>query len=128
VRCAAGTLFSALIALVGCDRDPIVRLNDAEGRHSPRSHVNSVYVHVLAADGRDCMVNSQRMRCNAVGAYLKDDLHVGLSEAVTVGPDATGRAAVAGAESVRTRIRAAGYSDVWIVGFLTSPDHPNPDP
>ena len=68
------------------------------------------------------------MRCDGVAAYLKDDRHLPLFESVLVEPDGTGHAAIAEGETVRGNLRAAGYSDIMLIGFLTSPDHPNPDP
>jgi hypothetical protein len=117
----------ALVALCGCDRDAVVRVSEALDRHHPSGHVKFIHVRVLT-DGRSCIVDAQQMRCDGVAAYLKDDRHTDLSESVLVGPDGTGKAAIARADEVRWSLKAAGYSDVWTIGFLTSPDHPNPDP
>jgi hypothetical protein len=105
----------------------VVRLSETLDRHPPSGDVSSVHVSVLT-DGRNCIVDTQQMRCDAVPVYLKDDRHIALSETVVVGPEGTGKAEVARADGVRWKIKAAGYSDVWTIGFLTSPDHANPDP
>lgn len=87
------------------------------------------FVHVrVLTDGRNCIVDAQQMHCDVVAAYLKNDQHLPLSESVLVDSDGTGRAAIARGETVRGNLRAAGYSDILSIGFLTSPDHPNPDP
>jgi hypothetical protein len=102
-------------------------VGEALDRRHPSGHINFVHVRVLT-DGRDCIVDAQQMSCDVVGAHLKNDRHLPVSQSVLVDPDGTGRAPIARAEAVRSNLKEAGYSDVWTIGFLTSPDHPSPDP
>jgi len=110
----------ALVALCGCDRDAVVRVSEALDHRDPSGHVKFVHVRVLI-DGRNCTVDSQQMPCDGVAAYLKVDRHTDLSESVLVGADGAGKAAIARADEVRWNLKAEGYSDVWTIGFLTSP-------
>jgi hypothetical protein len=106
-------MFVLFIALVGC------------GSNEKTPKFTTVRVLI---DGENCLVDARQMRCDVVAAYMKNERHLRLSESVFVEPEGTGHAALARGETVRTRLRAAGYSDILSVGFLTSPDHPNPDP
>ncbi len=106
-------LFILLVALGGC------------GSSEKTRKITTVRVLI---DGQNCLVDARRMHCDVVSAYLKNDRRLPLSESVLVESDATGRAAIARSETFRGNLRAAGCSDTLSVGFLTSPDHPNPDP
>jgi hypothetical protein len=106
-------LFVLFVALVGCVSNEKTR--------------KFTTVRVLI-DGENCLVDARQMRCDVVAAHLKNERHLRLSESVLVEPEGTGHAAIARGEAVRDNLRVAGYSDTMLIGFLTSPDHPSPDP
>jgi len=126
-RFGVAACVAALVTLCGCDGDAVVRAGEALQRRPASDHLKIVDVRV-EGDGSDWIVDGQEMHCDVVAGYLKNDRHINLSEAVLVGPVETGNAAVRRADAVRWKLKAAGYSDVWTIGFLTSPDHPHSDP
>ena len=79
-----------------------------------------VTVHVLI-DGENCIVYTQQMRCDAVGAHLRDDRHLAFSQPISVTADGTGDHSRAQALKTAKYLRTVGYSNVLIVGFLTEP-------
>ena len=79
-----------------------------------------VTVHVLI-DGENCIVYTQQMRCDAVGAYLRDDKHLAFSQPISITADGTGDHSRAQALKTAKYLRTVGYSNVLIVGFLTEP-------
>ena len=80
-----------------------------------------VTVHVLI-DGKNCIVYIQQMRCDAVGAYLRDDKHLTFSQPISVTADGTGDHSRARALKTAKYFTTVGYSKVLVVGFLTEPD------
>jgi hypothetical protein len=81
---------------------------------------DSVEVRVLD-DGQHCMVFEQQLACDAIGAYLKDARHLPFSQPILVNVDGVGDASHAGGLKTGQSLNAAGYSDVYVVGFLTEP-------
>ena len=83
---------------------------------------NFVTVRVLT-DGQNCIVDTQQMRCDAVGAFLRDDRHLPFSQPVSVTADGTGDASRARGLKTAQYLKKVGYSKVAvvIVGFLTEP-------
>jgi hypothetical protein len=79
-----------------------------------------VTVHVLI-DGENCIVYTQQMRCDAVGAYLPDDRHLAFSQSISVTADGTGDHSRAQAPKTAKYLATVGYSKVLVVGFLTEP-------
>ena len=78
-------------------------------------------VRVLAlADGRNCKVFEQQLACDAVGTYLKDTRHLPAGYSVLVLPGG-GKTSMPGALKASHSLEAAGYSDVFKVGFITAP-------
>jgi hypothetical protein len=79
------------------------------------------FVRVRAlTDGRSCIVFDQQLACDAVGAYLKDTRHVPLSRAFLVDL-VGGQPSMAAALKAGHSLEAAGYSDIFRVGFITEP-------
>jgi len=77
-----------------------------------------VKVRVVSAD--ECVVNTQRMRCETVGTYLRHSLQVTVDRSVRLLMDGTPYSP-ADARRVRDVLRAAWYSQVITVGFVSEP-------
>lgn len=76
-------------------------------------------VHVLA-DGEQCVIGDKKMRCDAVGPYLRDTLRIAQDLLIRVFVDGTQRSEERGRQ-VRRLIRSAGYTRIITVGFITEP-------
>lgn len=81
---------------------------------------NSVVVRVLT-DGQNCIAYAQRMQCDAVGAYLRDNRRLPFSQPIAVLPDGDGSAADARGRKAMQNLAKVGYSRVMVVAFLTEP-------
>jgi hypothetical protein len=81
---------------------------------------NFVEVRVLT-DGQNCIVYTQKMHCDAVGAYLKDNRHLPFSQSILLGLDGRGDAARARGQKAGHSLSEVGYSNVMSVGFITEP-------
>jgi hypothetical protein len=79
-----------------------------------------VDVRVLA-DGQTCVVLDRQLTCDVVAAYLRDDRHLAFSHPIAISSDVVGEASVARGSKIGQSLRAAGYSTVYVVGFLTAP-------
>jgi hypothetical protein len=76
-------------------------------------------VRVLA-DRESCSVNQQQMRCEAVGAYLRDERHVSVTQYINLTVDGTDNSQARGRHA-RDLIAAAGYTKIIAVGFISEP-------
>jgi hypothetical protein len=79
-----------------------------------------VTVRVLT-DGQNCIVYTRQMRCDAVGAYLRDNRRVPLSQPINVSPDGAGYSSQAQGVKVGRHLKMVGYSNVIVVTFITEP-------
>jgi biopolymer transport protein ExbD len=77
------------------------------------------------ADGDNCSVHQRQMRCEAVGAYLRDERHEAVTQYINLTVDGTGNSRERG-QHVRDLIAKAGYTKIIVVGFITEP-HQSPD-
>jgi hypothetical protein len=94
-------------------------LTSTTDAHGPKS----VTVHVLT-DGQHCTVYSQQMRCDALGAYLRDHRRVAFSQAINIIVDGTGEDSRARGLRTRDYLTKIGYSKIVVVGFITEPSSP----
>jgi hypothetical protein len=80
----------------------------------------SVTVRVLT-DGQNCIVYTQKMSCDAVPAFLRDNRHLDFSQPISVIPDGNGEDSRARGLKTSRYLTQAGYSKVVVVDFLTEP-------
>lgn len=76
-------------------------------------------VRVLA-DGQQCVVRGQQIRCDALGPYLRDTLQAPHDHLIRVFVDGTERSQERG-QLIRDLARSAGYRRIITVGFITEP-------
>jgi hypothetical protein len=81
----------------------------------------SVSVEVKA-DGQSCLVRHREIKCGALSSVLSKDVGLGLNDAVSVSPEGCGELALAQAREVAGTLRKAGFTQVFVVGFLTEPN------
>jgi len=79
----------------------------------------SITVRVLA-DGQRCVVSNYDISCKDIGRYLRETLQIARDRPVSIQVDGTERSEDRG-HRVRELVRAAGYSRVISVGFITEP-------
>jgi hypothetical protein len=79
-----------------------------------------VTIRVLT-DGQNCIVYTQQMPCHAVGAYLRDNRLLPLSQPINVSPDGDGYASQARGVQVGRYLKRVGYSKIVAVAFITEP-------
>jgi len=79
-----------------------------------------VTVRVLV-DGQHCIVYSEKMRCDAVGTYLRDGRHVALSQPLDVIVDGNGDDSRAKGLKIRNYLTKVGYSKIAVVGVISEP-------
>lgn len=79
-----------------------------------------ITVRVLS-DGQSCIVYTKRMRCDAVGVYLRDNRHLAFSQPINVLPDGSGGDSRTRGLKTRDYLARVGYSKIVVVGFLTEP-------
>jgi hypothetical protein len=64
-------------------------------------------------------VYTQRMRSDAVGAFLRDDRHFAFSEPINITTDGTGEDSRARGLKIRDYLAKVGYPKIAVVSFIT---------
>src|SRR5689334_5276112 len=72
-------------------------------------------------DGESCLVQGRTTRCEVLPSFLAHDLATARDSEVTVSPVGCGEAALARARAVASTLTKAGFTKVFVVGFLTEP-------
>jgi len=83
-----------------------------------RPHV-SIMVNL---DGRTCVVQQRTTSCMTLPDVLERELGVKHNASLSVGSEGCGREAMDRARTVAGNLKAAGFSRVAVVGFVTGPD------
>jgi biopolymer transport protein ExbD len=80
---------------------------------------NVVAVRVFEKDGQ-CAVSDYQIACESAASYLKDQLRLASDTLISVNPEAIGDPEQH-VRDVAAQLRHAGFENVAIVGFVTSP-------
>jgi hypothetical protein len=75
----------------------------------------------VKGDGQSCVVQDRSTTCSALPSLLAQDLAISRGAVVSVASVGCGEAAAARARSVANTLKAAGFRNVVVVGFLSEP-------